>query len=50
MIRALYRRRGEHLDHLLEVPGTELDFPRLDAAAAAKWGTGLVRIASWLRP
>ena len=48
MIRALYRHRGAHLDLLLELPGTELDFAKLDAAAAAKWGSDLVRIASWL--
>lgn len=48
MILALYRHRGAHLDLLLEVPGTELDFARLDAAAAAKWGSDLVRIASWI--
>lgn len=48
MVRALYRHRGVHLDLLLEVSGTELDFSRLDAAAAAKWGSGLIRIASWI--
>lgn len=48
MVRALYRHRGAHLDHLLEVPGTELDFARLDAAAERRWGIGLIRIASWL--
>lgn len=48
MVRALYRHRGAHLDLLLEMPGTELDFARLDAAAAARWGIGLIRIASWI--
>lgn len=48
MILALYRRPGERADLRLELPGSELDFARIDAAAVAKWGTAIRRIASWL--
>ena len=48
MLHALYRRRGQHDDLALTMPGNELDFAALDAAAARRWGGVLIRIASWV--
>jgi hypothetical protein len=48
VICALYRRPGTHDMLSLQLAGDALDFPRTDSAAEARWGPGLVRIASWL--
>lgn len=50
MIVALYRHRGRHELLVLKLDGSALDPARTDREAALRWGIGLRRIASWLRP